>query len=300
MPTKNSQTSVHDTMEKEPLPLVSIGVPVYNEERFLTESLESLQAQDYGNLEIIIADNASTDNTPQICRRIAAADDRITYHRFEENCGITENFRRTLRLSSGSYFMWAAGHDIWSSNLISECVSLLSSEPQAVIAFGSSQWIDDHGNPILRSSGWTDTRGMDCVGRFHSVLWGNMHPVLGLIRAEALRRARTVIATAGSDLILLCELVLQGHFVHATKASWYRRDHRGKETHEQRMERYQSREFGLSRSLRSKSFPLFHLPFELFKAVLRSRITWFEKMCILFTLMPALPVRYLTVRKQQD
>ncbi len=193
--------------------------------------------------------------------------------------------------------MWAAGHDLWSPNLISECVRLLEDEPRAVIAFASSKWIDADGNPLARYLGWTDTRGMDRVARFYAVLWGNMHPVLGVIRSEALRRIGRIVRGAGADLILLSELVLQGHFVHARAAFWCRREFREHETHEQRMNRYQH---ALSNFFLSRFFPLMHLPLQLIRVVLCSQITWFEKACILLTLIPVLPVRYLTGRKRHD
>ena len=232
--------------------LVSIGMPVYNEGRFLEESLDSILTQDYKHTELIISDNASTDETEEVCRRIAAQDSRVAYYRYEENQGITENFRRVLRLAKGRYFMWASGHDLWSSNFISECVKSLENRPDAVVAFGASKWIDAWGNPLARFSGWSDTSGMDRVARLHAVLWGNMHAVLGVIRTEALGRAHELKATAGADLIFLSELVLQGHFVHATATYWSRRDCRGSETNEQRIKRYQSREFGLSNSTLGK------------------------------------------------
>lgn len=280
-------------------PRVSIGMPVYNEDKFLLESLKSLLDQEYDHLEIIISDNASTDATQEICRGIAAQDNRVTYYRQNHNRGAAENFRQVLDLAGGQYFMWASGHDLWSPNLVSECVKLLEQEPEAVIAFGSSRWINAQAKPLRRFSGWTDTRGMDSVARFYSVFWGNMHPILGVIRTESLHKTLGILETAGADLILLTELALQGHFVHATAASWYRRDFREVESYTQRMKRYQGRTYGLSKSLYSKIFPLMRLPFELIKSVLRSKITMLEKFCLLFTLLPALPVKYLLTRKRQ-
>ena len=84
-------------------PLVSIGVPVYNEERFLDASLTSLRQQDYPNLEILIADNASTDRTLEICERHAAEDARIRVVRSAENRGAIANFQRALDLAQGPY-----------------------------------------------------------------------------------------------------------------------------------------------------------------------------------------------------
>lgn len=278
---------------------MSIGVPVCNEDRFLEESLRSLLAQDYGNTEIIVSDNASTDRTGEICREFSARDRRIRYCRLESNEGAGANFRRVLGQARGKYFMWAAGHDLWSPTLISDCVQLLEAEPAAVIAFGSCRWVDASGRPMPKASGWTDTRGRDAVGRFFTVFWGNMHPIYGVIRLEALREAR-LLSCVGMDLVLLSELALIGDFVHAPTALWSRREFRQAERHQERMNRYRSTEYGLSRSLIDRLFPLARLPLELARAVLRSKISWLEKLAILGILMPSLPVKYVTGRRQRS
>ena len=75
-------------------PLVSIGMPLHNEERFINAALESLRAQDYPNFEIIVSDNASTDRTFEICQQLAATDPRIRLERAQENRGATAGFSR--------------------------------------------------------------------------------------------------------------------------------------------------------------------------------------------------------------
>jgi glycosyltransferase involved in cell wall biosynthesis len=77
-------------------PRVSIGLPVYNGERFLKEALDSLLAQIYTDFELIISDNASTDQIESICRTYAASDRRIRYYRNKENVGAAHNFNRVL------------------------------------------------------------------------------------------------------------------------------------------------------------------------------------------------------------
>ena len=279
--------------------LVSIGMPVYNEEMFLEESLKSLLAQDYENIEIIISDNASTDRTEQICKKYKSKNDNISYHRFEKNCGVTRNFIKVLDLAKGRYFMWASGHDMWSENLISECVKLLEKHTSAVIAFGCLKWVGRWGNTIERFSGWTDTRGMDPTARYFSVFWGNVHPILGLIRTESLKKTRT-LSIPGSDLIQLTELVLLGDFVHATAAFCLRRELRGHETFTQRMKRYKGSNSGLASSTPEKLFPLIKLPIELVKSILRSKILLSEKFGIICALLPALIVKYISNRVRQS
>src|SRR5438128_500699 len=94
-------------------PLVSIGLPVYNGAAHLSEALDSLLAQDYERIELVISDNASTDDTPTICQKYAAIDSRIRYYRKETTSAVIPNFRRALDLSSGDYFVWAAHDDTW-------------------------------------------------------------------------------------------------------------------------------------------------------------------------------------------
>ena len=80
------------TSAKQNRPLVSIGLPVYNEAEHLAQALDSLLGQDYENIEVIISDNASTDGTPQICADYAGKDGRVRYHRNETNIGGINNF----------------------------------------------------------------------------------------------------------------------------------------------------------------------------------------------------------------
>ena len=96
-------------------PLVSIGMPVYNGERFIRQALDSLLAQDCENFELIISDNASADGTQEICLEYAAQDGRIRYYRNENNLGALANFNRVLGLAQGPYFMWAAHDDVWDA-----------------------------------------------------------------------------------------------------------------------------------------------------------------------------------------
>ena len=299
MKDKGRKITGCDLSQNRSWPLVSIGMPVYNEERFLEESLKSLLAQDYKNIEIIISDNASTDRTGQICKKHESKNGNISYHRFEKNCGVTRNFIEVLDLSRGRYFMWASGHDMWSENLISECVKLLEKHTSAVIAFGCLKWIGRRGNTIERFSGWTDTRGMDPIARYFSVFWSNVHPILGLMRTESLKKTRT-LSIPGSDLIELTELVLLGDFVHATAAFCSRRELRGHETFTQRMKRYKGSNSGLASSAPEKLFPLIKLPIELVKSILWSKILWSEKFGIICALLPALVVKYISNRARQS
>ncbi len=104
-------------------PAVSIGMPVYNGAKFIREALDSLLAQSFADFELIISDNASTDDTQTICQSYARQDLRVTYIRQEQNLGAVRNFLFVLRQSRGTYFMWAAHDDVWSPNWLEALVS---------------------------------------------------------------------------------------------------------------------------------------------------------------------------------
>jgi glycosyltransferase involved in cell wall biosynthesis len=281
-------------------PLVTIGMPIYNEERFLAQTLEMLCQQDYENFQILISDNASTDSTGDIAARIASADDRIQYLRVEENTGAVDNFRRVLDMAEGKYFMWAAGHDEWSKDLISDSVATLEANDGASIAFATSYWIDESGERDNRDTDYSDTRGKSLFSRFFTVFWGNMHPILGVIRLENLRRARSFRRFAGADLVLLSELILMGDFVHAPNASWNRRDVRKKENHSERMKRYTDKESGITNTPLDRRFPLLKLPIALIGTVWNAKIPWLQRLVLLLALLPMLPVRYVIGRRKAN
>jgi glycosyltransferase involved in cell wall biosynthesis len=278
-------------------PLMTIGIPVFNEERFIDSALASLRSQDYPNLEIVISDNASTDRTLEICRRHASEDPRIRIESASENRGVVANFRHALDAASGTYFMWGAGHDLWTSNLVSECVALLEANHQACLAFASSRWINADGEPLARASGWSDTRDLTATARFFTIFWGNMHPVVGVIRTDRLRACPPMAGMVGSDLILLADLALRGSFLHATNACWSRREFREEKHHDDKLKRYASVSTGISRSRFARMFPLFELPFALIKVVMRSRLPIVDRLGMVAALIPSLPLRYLAGRR---
>ena len=277
-------------------PLVTIGMPVFNEERFISDSLDALTNQDYPNLEIIISDNCSTDKSSQICKDYAHKFAYIRHNKMTSNIGAAENFREVQKLSKGKYFMWAAGHDLWSENLITECAAILEKHNNAVIAFASCRWVDDSGKVIDKYSGWTDTRGMHDLARFYTVLWGNMHPILGLIRNNILNETDEFKSLLGADLILLCELALRGDFVHATNAIWSRRLFRSEETYGQRVSRYRSEDYNLFNKKWWNIIPILSLPIQLMNVVIKSNLRIHLKILNIMVLIPTMFLKYLVSR----
>lgn len=199
-------------------PLVSIGLPVYNGERFLRLALDSLLAQDYENFELIISDNASTDTTAEICHQYMTMDNRIRYVRNDVNLGAAINFNRVFELSVGKHFMWAAHDNIWDKSYISKCVFKLEENPTAVLCFSDGIYINEAGG--YRSSYKNvGTMGMDIPARIRALTISNSNgcPVYGLIRPEVLKQTRLFTDIFASDFILLLELSLLGEFIKVSE-----------------------------------------------------------------------------------
>ncbi len=192
--------------------LVSIGLPVYNGARYLRAALESLLAQDYEPLELIISDNASTDDTSLICLEYAARDARIRYCRNETNVGAIRNFNLVFELATGKYFMWAAHDDWWHPTNISRCVEVLEKDPSVVLCATACGTLDSEGHEVGGDGSLIEARAADLVGRMKQLL-SYSNPglaVYGLVRADALRQVQPMQSVWGCDIVLLAELCLLG------------------------------------------------------------------------------------------
>ena len=175
-------------------PRVSIGLPVYNGADYLEAALDSIQAQTFGNFEVIICDNGSTDATESICRRYAEGDERVRYHRNERNLGAAKNYNCTLKLARAPYFRWACHDDRLAPRCLEACVEVLDTHPRVVCAYSLTQMIDAEGEPI-EEPGWI--RDLHLVDqspseRFAHYLrayrWGgDGGQLFGLMRTDVLR-----------------------------------------------------------------------------------------------------------------
>lgn len=212
---------------------VSIGMPTYNGERFIAQALDSLLAQDDGDFELVVSDNASTDRTGEIVRAYAARDERIRYIRQPVTVGAAENFRRAFAATTGSRFMWAADHDLWSPNYLSASMRWLAEYPGTVLAFPETVIIDADGvetdRPPSTPPYLSDQSALRRYRRLMwKLVWGNM--IYGLIRREALERTTIGRPLIGADHLVLAELALQGPFQQAVDATFYRREWRDETT----------------------------------------------------------------------
>lgn len=211
-------------------PKVSIGVPVYNGENFLAQTLDSLLQQTYQDYELIISDNASTDSTEQICRAYAAKDKRVKYHRYEVNKGAAWNFNNTFHLANGKYFKWAAHDDLHEPRFVERCVEVLENKPEVVLCFTRTTFIDDHDNEICEFKYPIDLYHSTWRERFRHFSNGGhvVHEIFGLIRADVLRDTPLIGGYLGSDLVLLGQLALSGPYYQVDEVLFHHREHQAR------------------------------------------------------------------------
>lgn len=210
------------------MPRVSLAMPVYNGENYIEEALASILAQDFGDFELIITDNASTDRTEEICRTNASVDSRIRYHRHERNLGAAPNYNSGYELATGEYLKWCAHDDNLSANYLSECVKALDADPEASLAFGRTECIDEDSNPIETvGAAIPSLDGLDAAERFGKVIRfsGTCFEIFGLYRMDMLRRTTLHRLYYGSDRGLLAEVALLGKYVLCENAVFYNREH---------------------------------------------------------------------------
>lgn len=213
-------------------PLVSIGLPVYNGENFLSQALGSILSQTYSDFELIVSDNGSTDRTRDICQEHAARDKRVRYVRSETNRGAAWNFNYVFELSVGKYFKWAAHDDICAPQLLDRCVKALELDPAIVVCFSKTVQIDEQGRlERKRDHIYLPNLGSSKVHeRFHDIL-ANQHgceAVFGVIRAGVLRETPLIGNYIASDRVLLALLSIHGRFHELPDYLFFQREHVGR------------------------------------------------------------------------
>lgn len=221
-------------------PLVTIGLPVFNASRYLDECLTSLVGQTYLNIRIVIADNASTDDTLAICGKYAARDSRISIIHADKNRGAAWNHRRLLELAKGTYFHWQGADDTVAPSFVAACVAALEANPHAVLAYPLTEIIDDDGVVIRKTSERLPLGATDPRVRFAALLspWSITHsPFYGLMRLSATAALPPYGAFLASDRTFLAELALRGSFVQVEEFLMFRRYHAKHATQTDKSER---------------------------------------------------------------
>jgi len=222
-------------------PLVTIGVPVYNGERFLGKCLDSLLSQTFRNFVLLISDNASTDGTQEICRRYSQADSRIRYHRNRANVGMYGNFNLILASAHTRYVKLANADDYWAPAMLGDCLEQLESDPSLALCYPRAVLVAEDGSEIRRYEHPLHLMDDDPAARFRRVLTelGLVNQLMGVIRTEAVRSALPLMSHTLADRVFLAELSLYGKIMELPKYHYFRRFHEGSSSWDRKSESHQ-------------------------------------------------------------
>jgi glycosyltransferase involved in cell wall biosynthesis len=207
-------------------PRLSVGLPVYNGEEYLAESIEALLGQTYDDFELIISDNASTDATADICRRYAKQDSRIRYFRQPSNIGCNPNHNFVIKQGRGELFKLASDDDLYARDLLKRCVDVLDEFPHFVLAHSWSALIDASGAVTNVVEYPVATDAPRAPDRFRSMLfdgWGDDDG--GVIRTKVLRKVAPYDSYHFADRVFTTEIGLHGPFFQVPDWLWFRRQH---------------------------------------------------------------------------
>lgn len=205
--------------------LVTVGLGVYNGERWVAETIDSILKQSFQNFVLLISDNCSTDATFDICRRYAAIDPRVWLVQPPRNVGAAENFNRMCRMAVGKYFKYASCGDTCAPDFLLRCVEVLERHDDVVVCCPKVALVDDetgvaeaypHGLHLMQE------RPLERLKAFHGSLHLN-NAEQGLIRLSVLRKTRLQGAYVGSDVNFMAELALRGKFYEVPEPLFFRR-----------------------------------------------------------------------------
>ena len=209
-------------------------MPVYRGAQYLQSAVESLRDQTLTDFEVLIADNASDDETGDIAASVCAADQRFRYHRHAHNLGAAANFNFTFHQTTAPFFRWHSHDDLIAPTFLERCVEALENQPEAVLAFPQTLRIDENGDPLgvdlratRRGHGSPSARIGALIGPGDpaSSLMHMCFPVFGLVRRETLAATSLIANMPRADRVLLVELAAAGEFAEIGEPLLHRREH---------------------------------------------------------------------------
>jgi glycosyltransferase involved in cell wall biosynthesis len=210
-------------------PPLTIGLPVYNGQNYLAESLESLLRQTYPHFQLIISDNASSDGTEEICRDYAARDSRIRYIRQPVNIGAAPNHNYLVQAARGKLFKWAAHDDLFAPKLVERCIEALDDRPELILAHAYMGIVDEHGKTLEIYDYRLATDSPRASERFRSLMFSDGgDDFYGVIRTDVMRRIHPHNSYHNAGRKLVVEMSLYGPFYQVPEVMFWRREHPGR------------------------------------------------------------------------
>lgn len=211
-----------------PGPLVSIVLPVRNGADTLEGVVRSVLAQTHRNLELVISDNASTDSTQEVCRRLASTDARVVYRRQSTNVGLLNNFISAAEATTGDYLRWIGDDDALEPEYVARVLDSFAEDPRRVLVTTQILYRDADGAETLDTD--YDPAAMsseDPIDRFASMLrlltagFATIDPIYGMIRRDLASIPRRNMLR--EDQVFAARLALAGPWGHVAEPLAVRR-----------------------------------------------------------------------------
>lgn len=207
-------------------PRLTLGLPVFNGERYLRECLESFLSQTFDDFEVLISDNASRDATAEICGEYLKRDKRVKYQRLPSNIGAAPNFNWVAERARTDYFKWVAHDDLAEPDFLKRCVERLDDDPDIVLCYPRAHDIDENGKVLGINTTSLDLMQDDPASRFRDFLRSRgCFPVFGVLRRSVLDQTPRIASFPNSDRVLLGELALRGKICEVPEVLGYHRKH---------------------------------------------------------------------------
>lgn len=194
---------------------VSVGIPTFNRAATLERAVRSLLAQTHSNLDIVVSDDGSTDDTESVCRRLATRDARVRYIRQPQNIGETANFNAVFAELRSPYVMVLADDDWVEEKYVERCLSVLRQQPDCVAVSGRGRYWQ--GDTMLPRQGLDfqllQREGRKRVRAYYRVVGsgeGENSTFFGVMHADVLRRATPSPNVLGNDMLVTGRVVFQG------------------------------------------------------------------------------------------
>ena len=207
---------------------LTIGVPVFNGERYLAETLRSLLEQSVSDFAVLVSDNGSTDGSADIAARFARDDARVTVQRHGQNRGAAWNYNWLVGATTTEFFKWSGADDLYAPDYVERCLDRMEHDAsRPVLVYPRTRLIDADGAEIRDYHDGLDLRDLDPRMRLDRLLrnLGLANAVFGLLRTDVLRRTPLIAAYNDSDVVLLLDLCLRGPFVEVPEVLFFRRMH---------------------------------------------------------------------------
>jgi len=204
---------------------ITIGMPTYNAENHVAEAIECVLNQSFGDLDLLISDNASTDNTENICRHYMNNDNRVKYFRHQQNLGATENYNFVFRKSRSELYKWHSSNDYFTENTIEKCIDVLDKFSEVVLCYPPTKLFNQSFDDAEDYDDNMIARSDSAVNRFFHVI-DNMalnNVMNGVIRSNALQKTPLIREFPYADRNMVAELALLGKIVSAEGCCFYRR-----------------------------------------------------------------------------